>query len=243
MIDLSSSEVWLSTRQKAGNWAAQEYVRKGGLTLWDAANLLSPYGFGGIYKTCSRSTQIEICGFYEALRQSVKGPERLFEGYAPLNVKPVREPDLALTPAESGPLLDVYPVVAFQSWYRRTRIGDGRYFEINPVTNAEISNTAPQINKKAFQSGSAPTFPFKKYSGPYALEEKSIKAFALAHRANLSVEEFAAIYCGLDLDKLRDGSSWNDNTYRDVIQPLVDLVEDMLITKEQSIDFDDSIPF
>lgn len=217
MIDLSSANVWPSTRDKAGKWATTEYVRQGGLTLWDAANLLSYYSYGGVFSTCSKATKAEVVGLYETLRQSVKGYERLFEGYPPLLRSHVLERDLSGIVESGDWVLDVYPVIAFRDWHRRTGIGDGRYFE----SNAKATASEKKVEKaNQFQ-----------YSGDFALKIDTPRRLALSKREKLTVEEFAAFYCGIDIQRLRNSGSYEDPAWVDYINPLVELIEEKMLVK------------
>ena len=145
MIDLSSSDVSRSTREKAEKWAAQKYVMAGWLTLWDAANLLSRNSYGGIFRTRSEGTRWEITHLYRSLKEDLKGPEFLLEGYEAHRRVRVPEPELWFAGEPADQWVLIYPVIAFRDWHRRTGLGDGRYFEKN----------AREVEKSQNESGAA----------------------------------------------------------------------------------------
>ena len=115
MIDLSSV-VWESTRKKAGEWASQPCVREGLLTLFDAACMMSSEGYGGIFDTCSKYTQADINGYFEALKSEIHKQGGVLEGYPPVQRY------------VNGREQVVFPVAAFLAYCNRTGTGDERYF-------------------------------------------------------------------------------------------------------------------
>ena len=125
MIDLGSPDVWPSTREKAASWEKQSYVRDGFLTLWDAANLMDPEGYGGIYETCSKAVQKRITGLYVTLRQSLTGNLPGFLGYAPMAYRVTAKTPLGV---EELPL---FPGWVFLKWFEERKLEgmDGRFFE------------------------------------------------------------------------------------------------------------------
>lgn len=116
MIDLSSDDVWPSTREKAGEWASQSYVNDGLLTLFDAACMMSFEGYGGIFDICSKYTQADINGYFEGLKNEIHKQGGVLEGYPPVKRYVNREEQ------------DVFPVAAFLAYCNRTGTGDNRYF-------------------------------------------------------------------------------------------------------------------
>ena len=116
MIDLSSDDVWPSTREKAGKWASQPYVNDGVLTLFDAACMMSSEGYGGIFDTCSKYAKADINGYFEALKNEIHKQGGVLEGYPP---------DKRYV---NGREQDVFPVAAFLAYCNRTGTGDNRYF-------------------------------------------------------------------------------------------------------------------
>lgn len=185
MLDLSSPDVWPSTREKAASWEKQSYVRDGFLTLWDAANLMDPEGYGGIYETCSGVTQGEIAGLYLTLQQSLQKDPPSFFGYAPAESSPVKV-KTAFGVAE----MDLFPGVAFLEWYEQHKQEgiDGRYFEryrqaLNPgETDFRLFNGA-QNKPNPFWGDKEP-------------ERKSPHLWRLSRKKTLKVKEFAEFYCG-----------------------------------------------
>lgn len=115
MIELSSV-VWESTRKKAGEWASQPCVREGLLTLFDAACMMSSEGYGGIFDTCSKYTQADINGYFEALKSEIHKQGGVLEDYPPVQRY------------VNGRRQDVFPVAAFLAYCNRTGTGDNRYF-------------------------------------------------------------------------------------------------------------------
>ena len=115
MIELSSG-VWDSTRKKAGKWASQPCVKEGLLTLFDAACMMSSEGYGGIFDTCSKDTQADINGYFEALKSEIHMQGGVLEGYPPVQRY------------VNGREQDVFPVAAFLAYCNRTGTGDDRYF-------------------------------------------------------------------------------------------------------------------
>ena len=179
MIDLGSPDVWPSTREKAASWEKQSYVRDGFLTLWDAANLMDPEGYGGIFETCSGATRGEIAGLYLTLQQSLQKDPPSFFGYAPAESSPVK-----VKTAFGVEKLDLFPGVAFLEWYEQHKQEgiDGRFFErYRQPCQGVPSNVS--LRKNPFWGEEEPD-----RNNPYC--------WRLARRNSLKVKEFADFYCG-----------------------------------------------
>lgn len=187
MLDLSSPDVWPSTREKAASWEKQSYVRDGLLTLWDAANLMDPEGYGGIYETCSKAVQKRISGLYVTLRQSLTGNLPGFMGYAPMAYRVTAETPLGF---EELPL---FPGWVFLKWLELHRLEgiDGRFFErYRQPSGGLLPNVS--IRKNPFWGDEEPD-----RNNPYC--------WRLSRLDGLTVDQFADFYCGCsDLDEFID---------------------------------------
>lgn len=69
------------------------------------------------------------------------------------------------------------------------------------------------------------SMPFQ-YKGPFAIDKSTPKYFALCRKENMSVQEFAAFYCGIDLRMLRgyEHSEYLDE-WVEYIAPIAELIE------------------
>lgn len=222
MLDLGSPDVWPSTREKAANWDQQSYVRKGIFTLWDAANLLDPEGYGGIYETCSKAVQARIAGLYVTLKQSLQErelSERIyFFGYAPAAYRVKVKTSLGV---EDLPL---YPGVAFLAWYEHhKRAGiDGRYFERYRLVRQD---------EKGRNSNSEN--PFWNYEGPLKMNKRGPAYWTLSRSKTMTVFEFVKFYCGIDLDSRDDESE----EYFEFFVPLLDEIQKRVVELEDDVPF------
>ena len=185
MIDLSSPDVWPSTREKAASWEKQSYVKKGLLTLWDAANLLDPNGYGGIYETCSTATQGAIDGLYVTLEQSLQKNPPCFFGYPPDKASPLK-----VKTGFGVEELALYPGVAFLEWYEQHQQEgiDGRYFEryreaLSPGEAVYRLFNDAQKKKNPFWGDKEP-------------ERNTPYCWRLSRKKELTVDDFACFYCG-----------------------------------------------
>ena len=69
------------------------------------------------------------------------------------------------------------------------------------------------------------SMPFQ-YKGPFAIDKSTPKYFALSRKENMSVQEFAAFYCGIDLRMLRgyEHSEYSEE-WVEYIAPIAELIE------------------
>lgn len=200
MLDLDGPYVWPSTRQKIGKWAKQPAIQEGYLPIHDAACLMAEEGYAGIWESLSRNTQAEISGLEESLVQSLDSAGRL-EGYS------------AEERQVNGRKFETYPLAAYRDWVRRTGYGDGRYFE------ERIKREGKIWSKPVLRSN-----PFQYKETTSRLDPETPKAYVLGQKKVLSVEEFAAFYCGIDMAEAQEVNDWNVwNTH---INPLIELIED-----------------
>lgn len=184
MLDLGSPDVWPSTREKAASWEKVSYVRNGFLTLWDAANLMDPEGYGGIYETCSKAVQQRITGLYVTLKQSLQGSYPCFLGYAPAAYRVMVETSLGV---EELPL---FPGRVFLEWVEQHKLEgiDGRFFERyrQTLSSGEVSfrpSPGTQNKKNPFWGNKEP-------------ERDSPYLWRFSLKTHLSVDDFATFYCG-----------------------------------------------
>ena len=178
MLDLGSPDVWPNTREKAASWEKESYVRKGFLTLWDAANLMDPEGYGGIYETCSKAVQQRITGLYVTLKQSLHGSYPCFLGYAPAAYRVTVETSLGV---EELPL---FPGRVFLEWFELHKLEgiDGRFFERYRQSRQGLPPNV-SIRKNPFWGDEEPD-----RNNPYL--------WRLTLKTHLSVDDFATFYCG-----------------------------------------------
>ena len=178
MIDLGSPDVWPSTREMAANWETQKYVRDGLLTLWDAANLMDPEGYGGIFETCSKAVQKRITGLYVTLRQSLTGNLPGFLGYAPMAYRVTAETPLGV---EELPL---FPGWVFLKWFEERKLEgmDGRFFE---RYRQPCQGLPPNVSSRK-----------NPFWGDEEPERNNPYCWRLSRQDGLTVEQFADFYCG-----------------------------------------------
>lgn len=218
MLDLGSPDVWPSTREKAASWEKESYVRDGSLTLWDAANLLDPEGYGGIFDTCSKAVQKRITGLYITLMQSLEGSLPTFLGYAPAFARVRTKTDLGFE------YLPVFPGVAFRKWFEQNRQEglDGRYFERYPEV-CQIEEGEPQNSEN----------PFWNYEGPLKMDTNSPTYWAFSRSKTMTVAEFVCFYCGISLDGLYDET----DEYSRFLVPLLNEIQKRVVELEEDIPF------
>lgn len=177
MLDLGSPDVWPSTREKAASWEKVSYVRNGFLTLWDAANLMDPEGYGGIYETCSKAVQQRITGLYVTLKQSLQGSYPCFLGYAPAAYRVMVETSLGV---EELPL---FPGRVFLEWVEQHKLEgiDGRFFEryLQPCEGLPVK----VLVQNPFWGNKEP-------------ERNTPYFWRLSRKKELTVNDFACFYCG-----------------------------------------------
>lgn len=186
MLDLSNPDVGSSTRNRAASWENLPYVREGLLTLWDAANLLDPEGYGGIYETCAKATQQRITGFYDTLKQSLTGSLPGFLGYAPVAYRV--EAKTAFGVEE----LPLFPGMVFLEWFEQHKQKgmDGRYFE---RYRYPLARKLPSISSQKN--------PFWGCHGERLLTRNNPYCWDLSRKRIMSVRDFSFFYVGSDGSK------------------------------------------
>lgn len=199
MIDLNSPSITPEIREKAINWENLPYVRKGLLTLWDAANLLSPDSYGGIYQSRSTVTQLKIQSIYDALCNSVSdsyNPPKFMLRYEPKESDPLKEETW-----KGIKEMYLYTGTAFLRWievvYKNcyTFEIDDRYFERYRYA-LELED---RVKREEVPS------PFS-YNGRLKLDKKSERYKKLATKGTMTTLEFAQYYYKISLIDEKTGT-------------------------------------